>query len=100
MLETLVGLGAMVALSMLRIPIGLSMFIVACSGLAYMRDWNTAWGSAMTVLYHTGFSYTFSIIPLFLLMGNLVSRAGLADELYSAAYAFIGHVRGGLAMAK
>ncbi len=99
MLETLVGLGAMVVLSMLRIPIGLSMFVVACSGLAYMRGWNTAIASAMTVLYHTGFSYTFSIIPLFILMGNLVSRAGLADELYRAAHAFIGHVRGGLAMA-
>src|ERR1043165_7993528 len=99
MLETMVGLAGMLALSMLRIPIGVSMFITGCAGIWYVRGWNTALASAMTVLYHSGFSYTFSVIPLFILMGNVVSRAGLADELYRAAYAFIGHFRGGLAIA-
>jgi C4-dicarboxylate transporter, DctM subunit len=47
----------------------------------------------------TGFAYTLSVIPLFILMGNFVARAGLAHELFAAAYAFIGHVRGGLAHA-
>jgi tripartite ATP-independent transporter DctM subunit len=43
-------------------------------------------------------SYTLSVVPLFVLMGNLVTRAGMSTELYQAAYAFIGHRRGGLAM--
>ena len=43
-------------------------------------------------------SYTLSVIPLFILMGNFVVRAKLSDELYHAAYCFLGHLRGGLAM--
>ena len=43
-------------------------------------------------------SYTLSVVPLFVLMGNLVTRAGMSTELYQAAYSFIGHRRGGLAM--
>jgi tripartite ATP-independent transporter DctM subunit len=44
-------------------------------------------------------SYTLSIVPLFILMGNLVTKAGLSAELYRVSYAFLGHRRGGLAMA-
>jgi tripartite ATP-independent transporter DctM subunit len=51
------------------------------------------------VVHETGFAYTLSVIPLFILMGNFVARAGLAHELFAAAYAFIGHFRGGLAHA-
>ena len=50
------------------------------------------------VTYETGLSYTLSVIPLFILMGNFVVRAKLSDELYHAAYCFLGHLRGGLAM--
>jgi tripartite ATP-independent transporter DctM subunit len=51
------------------------------------------------VTYETGLSYALSIVPLFVLMGNLVTRAGLSEELYNASHAFLGHRRGGLAMA-
>jgi C4-dicarboxylate transporter DctM subunit len=51
------------------------------------------------VVQETGFAYTLSVIPLFILMGNFVARAGLAHELFHAAYVFIGHLRGGLAHA-
>lgn len=56
-------------------------------------------GNTAQVVYETGFAYTLSVIPLFILMGNFVARAGLAHELFAAAYAFIGHLRGGLAHA-
>jgi len=52
-----------------------------------------------TNVYETGRNYTLSVVPLFLLMGTFVARAGIAEELFRAAYAFIGHLRGGLAMA-
>jgi tripartite ATP-independent transporter DctM subunit len=51
------------------------------------------------VVYETGFAYTLSVVPLFILMGNFVARAGLAHELFRLAYSLIGHVRGGLAHA-
>jgi tripartite ATP-independent transporter DctM subunit len=99
--EALVGLLAMLLLSLLRIPIALSMAIVGVVGYAYMRDWNwtIAFASLQTRLYETGRNYTLSVVPLFILMGNFVTRAGMSQELFRAANAFIGHLRGGLAMA-
>jgi tripartite ATP-independent transporter DctM subunit len=101
MTEALVGLGLMMVLALLRIPIAFSMGIVGFLGVAYLRDWNFAPAMAMveTKIYETGRNYTLSVIPLFILMGNLVTRAGMSQELFRAAYAFIGHLRGGLAMA-
>src|SRR5438874_1208224 len=91
----------MMVLAFLRIPIALSMGIVGIVGYAYMRDWNwaVAFATAQTKIYETGRSYTLSVIPLFILMGNFVTRAGMSQELFRTAYAFIGHLRGGLAMA-
>ena len=101
MIEALVGLLAMMLLAFVRVPIALSMGIVGVIGYAYMRDWT--WGAAFatvqTKLYETGRNYTLSVVPLFILMGNLVTRAGMSQELFRTAYSFIGHLRGGLAMA-
>src|SRR5207302_994577 len=99
--EALTGLLAMMVLAFLRIPIAISMGIVGIVGYAYMRDWNwaVAFATAQTKIYETGRNYTLSVIPLFILMGNFVTRAGMSQELFRTAYAFIGHLRGGLAMA-
>jgi tripartite ATP-independent transporter DctM subunit len=77
------------------------MALVGFVGYAYMRDWNwmVAFATLQTKLYETGRNYTLSVVPLFILMGNFVTRAGMSQELFRAAYAFIGHFRGGLAMA-
>ena len=101
MTEALVGLLAMLLLAFVRIPIALAMGIVGIVGYAYMRDWSwgAAFATAQTKIYETGRNYTLSVIPLFILMGNLVTRAGMSQELFRAAYAFIGHFKGGLAMA-
>src|SRR5258708_12503869 len=61
--------------------------------------WGGAFARAETKIYETGRNYTLSVVPLFILMGNFVTRAGMSQELFRAAYAFIGHLRGGLAMA-
>ena len=100
MIEGLAGLTVMMLLCCLRIPISFSMAIVGIAGYAYMRDWNwtVAFAMTQTKLYETGRNYTLSVVPLFILMGNFVTRAGMSQELFRAAYAFIGHLRGGLAM--
>jgi len=100
-IEGLVGLTAMMLLCCLRVPISFSMAIVGFVGYAYMRDWNwaVAFATIQTKMYETGRNYTLSVVPLFILMGNFVTRAGMSQELFRAAYAFIGHLRGGLAMA-
>jgi C4-dicarboxylate transporter, DctM subunit len=99
--EALVGLLGMLLLCVMRIPIALAMALVGVVGYAYMRDWNwaPAFASLQTRLYETGRNYHLSVVPLFILMGNFVTRAGMSQELFRAAYAFIGHLRGGLAMA-
>jgi tripartite ATP-independent transporter DctM subunit len=101
MAEGLIGLAAMLAIAFLRVPIALAMGIVGIIGYAYMRDWNftTAFAVAQTKIYETGRNYTLSVVPLFILMGTFVTRAGMSQELFRAAYAFIGHLKGGLAMA-
>ena len=101
MIEGLLGLLLMMVLAFVRIPISFAMGLVGIIGYAYMRDWNWTVAGAMvqTKIYETGRNYTLSVVPLFILMGNLVTRAGMSQELFRAAYAFIGHLRGGLAMA-
>jgi C4-dicarboxylate transporter DctM subunit len=101
MIEGLVGLLLMLAIAFLRVPIALAMGIVGIVGYAYMREWNwtVAFAMTQTKIYETGRNYTLSVIPLFILMGTFIARAGMAEELFRAAYAFVGHLRGGLAMA-
>ena len=99
MTESLLGFLAIFALAVLRVPLAFAMAIVGTAGLGLVRGWGPAFASTAQVVYETGFAYTLSVIPLFILMGNFVARAGLAHELFAAANAFIGHVRGGLAHA-
>jgi C4-dicarboxylate transporter DctM subunit len=97
--EALLGFGAIFLLALMRVPLAFAMGLVGFAGLWLTRGWIPALASTSQVVYETGFAYTLSVIPLFILMGNFVARAGLAHELFQAAYAFIGHVRGGLAHA-
>jgi len=95
----LLGFGAIFLLALLRIPLAFAMGLVGLVGIGVTIGWAPAFASTAQVVYETGFAYTLSVIPLFILMGNFVARAGLAHELFHAAYTFIGHRRGGLAHA-
>ena len=99
MTEALSGLALMMLLAFMRVPIALAMGLVGFLGLWWMRGVGPSMASATTVVYESGFQYTLSVVPLFILMGNFVTRAGMSKELYRAAYTFVGHLRGGLAMA-
>lgn len=99
MLASLLGFLGIFLLMSLRIPIALSMGIVGFVGLGLLRSWDASLVSALSVLKTTGFAYTLSVIPLFVVMGNFTARAGMADELFALARSFLGHRRGGIAMA-
>ncbi|HMS06971.1 MAG TPA: TRAP transporter large permease [Burkholderiaceae bacterium] len=99
MTEALIGFAAIFALALLRVPLAVAMGLVGFVGTGLARGWEPAMASAAQVVQETGFAYTLSVIPLFILMGNFVARAGLAHELFHAAYTFIGHFKGGLAHA-
>lgn len=99
MTAALLGFAAVFLLALLRMPLAFAMGAVGFIGLGVERGWAPTMANAAQVVFDTGFAYTLSVVPLFILMGNLVARAGLAHELFRAAYAFIGHRRGGLAHA-
>ncbi len=99
MTEALLGFAAVFMLALLRMPLAFAMGTVGLLGLGVLRGWAPTMANAAQVVFDTGFAYTLSVVPLFILMGNLVARAGLAHELFRAAHAFIGHLRGGLAHA-
>ena len=99
MSEALIGFAAVFVLALMRIPLAFAMGLVGFVGLGLLRGWAPTMANAAQVVYDTGFAYTLSVVPLFILMGNFVARAGLAQELFRAAYVFIGHFRGGLAHA-
>ena len=97
MTEALLGFAGMFALMVLRVPIAFAMGVAGLVGMGLMRSWPAATASTVTEILDVA-KYTLSVVPLFVLMGNFVTRAGMSQELYRAAYAFIGHRRGGLAM--
>jgi tripartite ATP-independent transporter DctM subunit len=100
MYESLIAFAAMLTLVIaVRMPIAFAMGLVGFVGFGLMTSFSGSLAMASIITYDTGLNYGLSVVPLFILMGNFVSRAGLSDELYTAANAFLGHRRGGLAMA-
>ncbi len=101
MTTSLIGFACLMVLIFARVPIGMSMGLIGFFGFAYLSDFN--WIAALSMasrrVIDTSQNYSLSVIPLFVLMGNLVTRSGLSSDLYKASYAFLGHLRGGLSLA-
>jgi len=96
--EALAGFAAFLALAALRVPLWITMLLVGALGFAWKINLGAALAMIGQLAYETSMSYALSVVPLFVLMGNLVTRARLSEELYDAAHAFFGHLRGGLAL--
>jgi len=94
-----IGFAALLVLVFLRMPIAFAMGLVGFAGFGYLTGWQPSLSMVGTLVSETALSYGLSVVPLFILMGNLVSRAGLSGELYAASHAFLGDRRGGLSMA-
>jgi C4-dicarboxylate transporter, DctM subunit len=99
LLVGLIGFLIMLTLKGLRSPIGLGLGLVGFCGVWFLKGFDTAIFVIGTAPIEKLSNFTLSVLPLFILMGAFAVRAGLADGLYNAANAFIGHLRGGLAMA-
>ncbi len=99
MTAALLGFLAMLTLAFMRVPIAFAMASVGFIGFGLLVNFNASLSMVAQVTYDSGLTYELVVLPLFILMGNLVTRAGFSEGLYQAAYAFVGHFRGGLAMA-
>nr|WP_319385153.1 TRAP transporter large permease [uncultured Roseibium sp.] len=99
MLEGLLGFAAVLVLVMLRIPIAFAMGFVGMVGFMFETSYRASISMAARLIIDTSQDYGLSVVPLFILMGLFVNKAGISRELYAASNAFLGHLRGGLAMA-
>ena len=91
--------GVCILLVALRMPVAVAMFLVGGCGFISFAGWSAFLNLLNTAPFGRVSSYTLSVLPLFLLMGQLATHAGLSRQLFDATRACIGHRRGGLAMA-
>ncbi len=94
-----IGFVALFTLMLLRVPVGMAMGLVGVCGYSYIAGSGPALKLIGQTSMRTVTDYTFGVIPMFMLMGAFVSVSGVSRELFRAANAFIGHLRGGLGMA-
>ncbi|MCX8117737.1 MAG: TRAP transporter large permease [Desulfobacterota bacterium] len=95
----ILGLAIVLVLFLTGIELGFAMAIVGFLGFAYIISLPAALNLLAKDFFDVFASYGFTVIPLFVLMGQIAFNAGIAKRLYHASYKFIGHIPGGLAMA-
>ena len=96
----LLGIPAVLLLVFLRVPIGIAMLGVGIFGTWMITgSFNPALAQFKNLTYGTFASYSLSVVPLFLLMGQFATLGGLSAGLFNAAAAWLGHRKGGVAMA-
>src|SRR3954467_3511812 len=98
-LLALAGFVALFVLMLLRVPVGMAMGLVGITGYAWIAGAGPALKLVGQTSMRTVTDYTFGVIPMFMLMGALVSVSGVSRELFKAANSMIGHLRGGLGVA-
>jgi C4-dicarboxylate transporter DctM subunit len=88
-----------IVLIALRMPVAVAMFVVGAIGFVLLSSWSAFLSFLNTAPFGRVSNYSLSIVPLFLLMGQFATQAGLSRSLFESARAWVGHRRGGLAMA-
>ncbi|MCU0801001.1 MAG: TRAP transporter large permease [Rhodobacteraceae bacterium] len=94
-----ISMAAVILLAFLRVPLGIALMTVSLAGLAYITSLTTALTLFPLTVSEAVLSYDLAVVPMFILMGNVISRTGIAQDLFRAAYAYLGSVRGGLSLA-
>jgi C4-dicarboxylate transporter, DctM subunit len=95
----IIGLGILLALFLTGIELAFAMIVVGFCGFAYLTSLSAAFNMVAKDVFDTFESYNLTVVPLFILMGQIAFNAGIARRLYSTAHKFIGHIPGGLAIA-
>jgi tripartite ATP-independent transporter DctM subunit len=95
----IIGLVAVLALFLTGIELGFGMALVGFLGFSYIVSTKAALNLLAKDVFDVFANYGFTVVPLFILMGQIAFNAGIAKRLYDTGYKFIGHIPGGLAMA-
>ena len=99
MAASLIAFAALFSQVFLRVPIAFAMIITGTVGFALLRNWEASLRLTGNAAFDTVFSFMLSVIPLFILMGNLLTRSGVSDALFLTAHRALYRLKGGLAMA-
>jgi tripartite ATP-independent transporter DctM subunit len=95
----IIGLILMLVFMLLRVPLGVVMTLLGFGCFAWIAGWDPGLAMFGSTAFRTSTGYMLFVIPLFILMGSLASYGELALDAYYAANKWLGHLRGGLAMA-
>ena len=96
---SIIGFAFLLFLILSKVPIPMAMAVVGFVGFGEAINYYASFAMVAQVASEEGMNYGLSVVPLFILMGNFVTQSGLSHELYKSSYAFLGHKKGGLAMA-
>ena len=94
----ILGLMAILFMFLTGIELAFAMTLVGFVGFAYLTSWGAAFSLLAKDVYNVFSSYSFTVIPLFVLMGQVAFNSGIAKRLFDSAHKFVGHIPGGLAM--
>ncbi|MBP1971241.1 tripartite ATP-independent transporter DctM subunit [Virgibacillus natechei] len=94
-----IGIVLLIALILFRAPVGLSLFLIGFSGYSYLTTLDVGLAQLGMTTLNIATSYVLSVMPLFILMGMILSYSGLGRELFEGVDKWFGHVKGGMAMA-
>jgi C4-dicarboxylate transporter, DctM subunit len=95
----IIGLVILFLLLGIRLPVGYAMTFIGLTGFMYLVSAEGGLSMAARICWMQFSSYSFSVVPLFLLMGQVAFYSGISRRLYDTAHDWMGHMRGGLAMA-
>ena len=95
----LIGLGILVIVLFSRMPVGFVMALLGVVGFSYVVTFDGGMRMLAKDFFGVFGSYSLTVVPLFILMGQVTFHAGISSRLFDTAYKFIGHWPGGLAMA-
>ncbi len=95
----LIGIIVLLVLIALKMWVGAAMALVSIIGIIILKNTGVAWTSAGTSAFKNLNTYAFTVIPMFTLMGMIISESTMGTDLYAAAYAWVGRFKGGLASA-
>ncbi|MCX5799587.1 MAG: TRAP transporter large permease [Proteobacteria bacterium] len=95
----IIGLTVVLLLFLTGIELAFAMILIGFLGFGYLVSFPAALNLLAKDIFDVLDSYSFTVIPLFIMMGQIAFNSGIAKRLFDAAYKFIGHVPGGLAMA-
>jgi C4-dicarboxylate transporter, DctM subunit len=99
MMNAMLGFAGVLLLAFVGIPLGFAMLLIGVLGFAFIRGLDPSLSMLAQIVVDSSANYGMSVLPMFILMGIFVHKADVSEDLYDAANAWLGHLKGGLAHA-